>query len=80
MEVLYLQKELTLSFRNLLGVSLLYAMSKPSFTDGPTAGDTIGCGIDFTSYKTFFTKNGTLLGKNCLTYPSLKWTFIDSDM
>jgi hypothetical protein len=27
------------------------------------AGDIIGCGIDFTTHKAFFTKNGTLIGK-----------------
>ena len=26
------------------------------------AGDIIGCGVDFTTYKTFFTRNGTLIG------------------
>lgn len=26
------------------------------------AGDTIGCGIDFSTYQAFFTKNGTLIG------------------
>jgi hypothetical protein len=33
------------------------------------AGDIIGCGIDFTTHKAFFTKNGTLIGELVL-YPS----------
>ncbi|EKM60371.1 uncharacterized protein PHACADRAFT_246248 [Phanerochaete carnosa HHB-10118-sp] len=27
-----------------------------------SAGDVIGCGIDFSQHKMFYTKNGTLLG------------------
>jgi hypothetical protein len=26
------------------------------------AGDIVGCGVDFTTYKAFFTRNGTLIG------------------
>jgi hypothetical protein len=32
------------------------------------AGDTIGCGIDFSTYQAFFTKNGTFIGPVFLTY------------
>ncbi|KAG5651818.1 hypothetical protein H0H81_007290 [Sphagnurus paluster] len=47
---------------------------------GPTfgTGDVIGCGIDFTTHRAFFTKNGTLLGsvfenigKDIDLYPSI---------
>ncbi|KAF8167856.1 hypothetical protein B0H34DRAFT_792533 [Crassisporium funariophilum] len=41
-------------------------------------GDIVGCGIDFTTYKVFFTKNGTLIGpvfdnvgRNTDLYPSV---------
>jgi hypothetical protein len=35
------------------------------------AGDVIGCGIDFTQHKVFYTKNGTFLGKSSLSLLSL---------
>ncbi|KAF8640946.1 hypothetical protein AX17_000593 [Amanita inopinata Kibby_2008] len=41
-----------------------FAAEKNGNPYGPTygTGDVIGCGVDFTTYKAFFTKNGTLLG------------------
>ncbi|KAK2461734.1 hypothetical protein APHAL10511_006197 [Amanita phalloides] len=41
-----------------------FAAEKNGNPYGPTygTGDIIGCGIDFTTHKAFFTKNGTLLG------------------
>ncbi|TFK76668.1 SPRY-domain-containing protein [Pluteus cervinus] len=49
-----------------------------SFAQTFTVGDTIGCGIDFTTYRAFYTRNGTLLGtvfdnvgKNTPLYPSV---------
>ncbi|PFH54698.1 hypothetical protein AMATHDRAFT_134637 [Amanita thiersii Skay4041] len=56
-----------------------FAAEKNGTPYGPTyVGDIIGCGIDFTSHKAFFTKNGTLLGnafegigKDIELYPSV---------
>lgn len=41
-----------------------FAAEKSGTPFGPTfgTGDIIGCGIDFTTHKAFFTKNGTLIG------------------
>ncbi|KAK7064734.1 Ran-binding protein, partial [Favolaschia claudopus] len=41
-----------------------FAAEKNGTPFGPTfgTGDTIGCGIDFSTYQAFFTKNGTLIG------------------
>ncbi|KAJ7456433.1 concanavalin A-like lectin/glucanase domain-containing protein [Mycena latifolia] len=57
-----------------------FAAEKNGTPFGPTfgTGDTIGCGIDFSTYQAFFTKNGTLIGsafkdigKTCDLYPSI---------
>ncbi|KAF5377248.1 hypothetical protein D9615_006400 [Tricholomella constricta] len=57
-----------------------FAAEKTGTRYGPTfgTGDIIGCGIDFTSHRAFFTKNGTLLGpvfdnigKDIDIYPSI---------
>ncbi|KAJ7748469.1 SPRY-domain-containing protein [Mycena maculata] len=57
-----------------------FATEKNGTPFGPTfgTGDTIGCGIDFSTYQAFFTKNGTLIGsvfkdigKTCDIYPSI---------
>ena len=62
MAVLCRLKGPILSSRNPLEVgSLIFCLS--SFIDPGPGGDTIGCGVDFTTYKAFFTRNGTLIGK-----------------
>ncbi|KAJ7151584.1 SPRY-domain-containing protein [Mycena filopes] len=57
-----------------------FAAEKNGTPFGPTfgTGDTIGCGIDFSTYQAFFTKNGTLIGsvfkdigKSTDLYPSI---------
>ncbi|RDB28553.1 Ran-binding protein 9 [Hypsizygus marmoreus] len=57
-----------------------FAAEKSGTQYGPTfgTGDIIGCGIDFTTYRAFFTKNGTLIGpvfegigKDVDVYPSV---------
>ncbi|KAJ6627007.1 hypothetical protein B0H10DRAFT_1997686 [Mycena sp. CBHHK59/15] len=57
-----------------------FAAEKNGTPFGPTfgTGDTIGCGIDFSTYQAFFTKNGTLIGsafkdigKSSDLYPSI---------
>ncbi|GLB36579.1 putative protein with domain in SPla and the RYanodine receptor [Lyophyllum shimeji] len=57
-----------------------FAAEKTGTKYGPTfgTGDIIGCGIDFTTHKAFFTKNGALLGpvfdnigKDIDIYPSI---------
>ncbi|KAF9478718.1 SPRY-domain-containing protein [Pholiota conissans] len=44
------------------GSSLCTDKSGSLFGPSYGVGDTIGCGIDFTTYKVFYTKNGTLIG------------------
>ncbi|KAF8633962.1 hypothetical protein AX15_001142 [Amanita polypyramis BW_CC] len=57
-----------------------FAAEKNGNPYGPTygTGDVIGCGIDFTTHKAFFTRNGTFLGpvfegigRDIETYPSV---------
>ncbi|KAJ7480102.1 SPRY-domain-containing protein [Mycena galericulata] len=57
-----------------------FAAEKNGTPFGPTfgTGDTIGCGVDFSTYQAFFTKNGTLIGsvfkdigKSSDLYPSI---------
>ncbi|KAG5646863.1 hypothetical protein DXG03_001939 [Asterophora parasitica] len=57
-----------------------FAAEKTGTKYGPTfgTGDIIGCGVDFTSHRAFFTKNGALLGpvfdnigKDIEIYPSI---------
>ncbi|KAJ7651980.1 concanavalin A-like lectin/glucanase domain-containing protein, partial [Mycena polygramma] len=57
-----------------------FAAEKNGTPFGPTfgTGDTIGCGVDFSTYEAFFTKNGTLIGsafkdvgKSTDLYPSI---------
>lgn len=57
-----------------------FAAEKNGTPFGPTfgTGDVVGCGIDFSTYQAFFTKNGTLIGsafkdigKTCDLYPSI---------
>ncbi|KAJ7922941.1 concanavalin A-like lectin/glucanase domain-containing protein, partial [Mycena leptocephala] len=57
-----------------------FAAEKNGTPFGPTfgTGDTIGCGIDFSTYQAFFTKNGTFIGsafkdigKSTDLYPSI---------
>ena len=57
------RKEPILNLRNPLGVCYfdfhVYVFLKEILS---LAGDIIGCGVDFTTYKAFFTRNGTLIG------------------
>ncbi|KAJ7618362.1 concanavalin A-like lectin/glucanase domain-containing protein [Mycena rosella] len=57
-----------------------FAAEKNGTPFGPTfgTGDTVGCGVDFSTYQAFFTKNGTLIGsafkdigKSSDLYPSI---------
>ncbi|KAG6902995.1 hypothetical protein C0995_008568 [Termitomyces sp. Mi166 len=57
-----------------------FSAEKEGTKYGPTfgTGDVIGCGVDFTTHRAFFTRNGTLIGhvfdnigKNVDLYPSI---------
>lgn len=43
--------------------SMLISVSKEIALTCWIAGDVIGCGIDFSLYKAFYTKNGAMLGE-----------------
>ncbi|KJA29365.1 hypothetical protein HYPSUDRAFT_50788 [Hypholoma sublateritium FD-334 SS-4] len=60
------------------GTSLSADKSGSQYGQPYGGGDTIGCGIDFTTHKAFYTKNGTLIGpvfdnvgKNLDLFPSV---------
>ena len=63
MVMLYLPIKVVLNMVPLLVVSFVLPSLTIFFSKWGVAGDIVGCGIDFTTYKAFFTRNGTLIGE-----------------